>query len=277
MGKFDNVIIVSDIDGTFLDSRGKLVPRNLEAVRYLKKNGGHFTVATGREAFLIPPAIPEIASIANAPIIGCNGAYLYDFATDTFVREIFLDDEAAFELVCGVEKEFSDDEKVGIRISADSVEYVNRDLKCFDCFKKFDGRHVVTSLDKVPRGHWHKIAFESTPDRVEKIREYVLSVDCGKFTYMLACPTIFEVQSPFGTKGSMLTELKKCLGNENAVIYAIGDYENDEIMLRSADRSATPSNGLDSLKKIPNIIVVGTNDGGAIADLIEIAEKEQSK
>ena len=61
------------------------------------------------------------------------------------------------------------------------------------------------------------------------------------------------------------------------VIYAIGDYENDEIMLRSADRSATPSNGLDSLKKIPNIIVVGTNDGGAIADLIEIAEKEQSK
>lgn len=277
MGKFDNVIIVSDIDGTFLDSKGKLVPRNLEAVDYFKRGGGHFTVATGREAFLVPPAIPDIASIVNAPIIGCNGAYLYDYAEDKYVCEVFLDDEAAFDLVKRVEEKFGDDETVGIRVSSDGVEYINRDLKRFSCFKQFVGRHVVTTLDKIPRGRWHKIAFECSPDVVERIRKYVYDTDCGKFAYMLACPDIFEVQSPLGTKGSMLSKLKAYLGNKDAVIYAIGDYENDEIMLRSADRSATPANGLDSLKSIPGISIVGTNDGGAIADLIELAEKEQAK
>jgi len=60
MGKFDKVIIVSDIDGTFLGKNGRIVPENIEAIEYFKREGGSFTVATGREHFLVPPSLPDI-------------------------------------------------------------------------------------------------------------------------------------------------------------------------------------------------------------------------
>ena len=40
MGLFDGVIIVSDIDGTFLGRGGRLVPENLEKIRYFQERGG---------------------------------------------------------------------------------------------------------------------------------------------------------------------------------------------------------------------------------------------
>ena len=50
MKKFENYIIVSDIDGTFLGKEGRMVPRNLEAIEYFKSEGGIFTFITGRIA-----------------------------------------------------------------------------------------------------------------------------------------------------------------------------------------------------------------------------------
>lgn len=47
MVDFDNVVIVSDIDGTFLGAGGKLVERNLTAIRAFQRAGGRFTFATG--------------------------------------------------------------------------------------------------------------------------------------------------------------------------------------------------------------------------------------
>ena len=90
MGRFDDILIVSDIDGTFLGKGSRLVSENLEAIEYFKREGGSFTVATGREHFLVPPSIPEIASIINIPLIACNGAYIYDAQVDKIVLEEFL-------------------------------------------------------------------------------------------------------------------------------------------------------------------------------------------
>jgi len=72
MGKFDGIIIVSDIDGTFLGRNGRLVPENLRAIEYFQKEGGSFTVATGREHFLVPPSIPDLDRICNIPMIACG-------------------------------------------------------------------------------------------------------------------------------------------------------------------------------------------------------------
>ena len=48
MSKFENIVIASDLDGTYFATGTKLVERNLERVRYFCENGGHFTFATGR-------------------------------------------------------------------------------------------------------------------------------------------------------------------------------------------------------------------------------------
>ena len=72
----------------------------------------------------------------------------------------------------------------------------------------------------------------------------------------------------------MLNRLKSLTGKENAVVWAIGDYENDLNMLQMADRRATPANGIDALKALPGIVEVCDHDEGAIAGLIRHIERE---
>lgn len=48
MGIFDGYLLVSDMDGTLLNSNGKLSEENKKAIEYFVDNGGQFTLATGR-------------------------------------------------------------------------------------------------------------------------------------------------------------------------------------------------------------------------------------
>ncbi len=273
MGKFDNIIIVSDIDFTFLGKDRQLVPRNLEAVEYFKKDGGTFTLATGRESYMIKPAIPEVESIINAPIIGCNGAYLYNFGTGEILCEQFLDDNAAWNILMETEKRFSP-EKIGTRVSMDEKIFVENDYPSFMNFlAKLDGHYVHTKWSEIERGRWNKLVYEGNADDLAELREFLADKNPGCFEYCLAEKTIFEIMPVTGTKGTMLPKLKSVLGKPDATIFAIGDYENDAQMLKAADFAAVPENGLDSLRRILGSINVGHHENGAVADLIEVIER----
>ena len=45
MKKFEGVFILSDMDGTLLNSKGEIPCENSRAVRYFMENGGMFAVA----------------------------------------------------------------------------------------------------------------------------------------------------------------------------------------------------------------------------------------
>ena len=48
MTDFSDILLITDLDGTFFGAGGKLVPRNLEALARFRAGGGQFTIATGR-------------------------------------------------------------------------------------------------------------------------------------------------------------------------------------------------------------------------------------
>ena len=48
MGRFDGVMILTDMDGTLLDSQSRLSPENRRAILRFIQQGGRFSVATGR-------------------------------------------------------------------------------------------------------------------------------------------------------------------------------------------------------------------------------------
>lgn len=273
MGKFDKIILVSDIDFTFLGKDRCLVPRNLEKIEYFKQNGGTFTLATGRESYMIKPSIPGVESIISAPIIACNGSYLYDFATDTYACEEFLDDEKAYTLLMATKEHFSPD-IIGTRISSECKVFVENDFPTFMNFlAKLDGHYVHTTWDKIHRGNWNKICYEGSPEDLAKLREFIEDFNDGSFEYCFAEKTILEVMPVNGTKGTMLPRLREVLKKPDARIFAIGDYENDAPMLEAADFAAVPENGLDILRRIKGSINVGHHEYGAVADLIEVIEK----
>ena len=79
--------------------------------------------------------------------------------------------------------------------------------------------------------------------------------------------------NPFdGSKANAINYIKEILPDVHTSI-AIGDYENDFLMLKSADIPVAVGSGTDELKRIARYITVNAADG-AVADLIYKLEKE---
>ncbi len=275
MGKFDGIIIVSDIDGTFLGRNGRLVPENLRAIEYFQKEGGSFTVATGREHFLVPPSIPELGRICNIPLIACNGAYMYDLQKEEIVLEEFLPEPEVSEIAEAARAHSPD---VFMRITCEGRYLMEKDVSHIHTWlQPWADRVRLIPYDQTPHGNWHKIAWTGTPEELTALHPVIDAKIRGGCVSMLACPTILELQAAKGTKGAMLARLKALIGKEHAALWAIGDYENDYLMLSMADRCAMPSNGIDKLRTIPGIVEVCDHDEGAIAGLIRHIEKEMTE
>ncbi|MBO4298421.1 MAG: HAD hydrolase family protein [Clostridia bacterium] len=270
MGLFDGIIIVSDIDGTFLGRQGRLVPENLERIRRFQRGGGRFTIATGREYFIVYPSVPQVEEICNCPAIACNGAYIYDYHAHEKLVETFLEDGPLLPVIRAVGDACP---RAGFRVDMLDCYFVERIYKEFEWVRDlYPDKARVMPLEEMPRGCWHKVAFDGPPDEIDRAEAMLRARLDARYNCIRSGADIAEIQSAAATKGKMLARLKELSGGR--VLYAIGDYDNDYDMLVSADRCAVPANGLDKLKVIPGAIQVCDHDEGAIADLIDHIEKE---
>lgn len=249
------IVIVSDLDGTFLNDNGVPAERNISAVNAFKKAGHYFTIATGRYAI-------KWSEYANGPIILCNGAFMYDPATDIKINEHMFQGAPLYEILREVHKKFP----------CPRVRYTdNRDIH----FLFEEGVDDDIGL------MWYKVVYESSfsdPDRaraeLSEVKEYLTEKYGDRFTYNFSSPWLFEILQPGVSKGAALTYLREYFKarGEDVVIYAAGDYENDLEMLRCADVPVCPVNALPSVKtEVENMggMTVSDNNEGSIADLIE--------
>ncbi len=274
MGKFDNIIIVSDIDGTFLGKDSRMVPENLEAIEYFKSEGGLFTIATGREIYTLLRRIPNIADICNAPVIAVNGAYIYDLTEQRIVSEVFLPEPESTAIVEAARAACPD---VSLRIACGGKHLTDKHYPILHpVMERYPGWVEIVPYEEIPHGQWHQITWMDEPEALEHVRE-VIQPHFRECTCSLGGKTLLEVHSLKGTKGAMLSRLKKLVGMEAAVLWAVGDYENDCLMLSMADRCAMPSNGIDKLRAIPGIVELCDHDRGAIANLIRHIEREMTE
>ena len=74
MGKFDGVLLASDFDDTLVSSDCVLSPGNRAALEYFTREGGRFTVSTGRARRTFAPYASSLP--INAPVVLSNGAVL---------------------------------------------------------------------------------------------------------------------------------------------------------------------------------------------------------
>ena len=92
MGKFDGILLCSDLDDTLLTTDKHISDDNKRMIEYFKQEGGKFTFATGR--------IPHGAKLMlkyiepNAPMVCFNGAGIFDHRTDELLWRMALDDDA---------------------------------------------------------------------------------------------------------------------------------------------------------------------------------------
>jgi Cof subfamily protein (haloacid dehalogenase superfamily) len=273
--RFENVIIASDIDGTYLWQFNYVSPRNLEALEWFKKEGGKFVFASGRNQFDLVNIIKDVENIVNAPCVLCNGSFLYDVQKDEIMEPLYLDPVEAKGILEYVWNEVDPD--AGWRAScANGYTAILSDVRIRADLSSAGHSSKTTfyNLDNLVTEGLFKAVFVEDADKIRLIYEKVKD-KFPKLVFTTSCDTLLEM-NPIGvSKASTLKKLKRICEEKSGAkhtLCCVGDYFNDEEMLKCADISVCPENAHEKIKKICDRTVCHCKDG-AIADCIEYLDK----
>jgi len=274
MADFRNVLIATDLDGTFFGIRTRLVERNLQAVERFKALGGHFTAATGRIRQNITRSIPQYKELFNAPLITANGAYVWDGQRDRAISKTAMDPLLVRDVVRYVHGLHPD---VGVRVSTENgfLADINRIPPAlqYDLGRMTNAEAVLLPVDEweTDGAQWFKIVVRGEAADLAVIRPLVEARFGDGLEYSTSSPSFYELQAKGCTKASAMRLVADHLAADLGypiLTVAVGDHENDLPMLRAADLSGSPENALVAVKAATRFHLCHC-DGGAIADLIE--------
>ena len=271
MGKFDGILIISDVDGTYYGLDHRRIPGNDEAVRYFQSEGGLFTFATGRMERNMATAVPNVAELVNFPVLLNNGSTLYDFRTREILRSCFMESETVAPVVAYALEMFPN---VGIRATVPGGFLYPRDHPLLSR----DLGYLADCSWKKPLSEWdfsriNKVVFRGAAKDLLVMQKAIIDRFSDRLATILSEAEILEVQRKDVNKGSAINLLRQELFESYGVkwIFCIGDYENDLEMLCAADFAACPQNAIDSVKEVASIHLCDCKDG-AVADLINYIE-----
>ncbi len=272
MGKFDGILICTDLDGTLYKNDGSISKENKEAIEYFKSEGGLFSIITGRLPHYAQEAYNAVKP--NVPFGCINGAGLYDGEKEEYVsmREMT---SKIMDLVDYVEKTFPN---VGIIVSTFYKTYYSRVNSVVEGFIK---------RTKLPRNllHHRKV--------VEPVAKILLGTDdndemlavqkavskhplASEVTFLRSERVLFDIL-PKGThKGLALEKLIEYLNVDKNKTIAIGDYYNDIGMFKVARYGIAVKNACKEALDVADIITV-SNEEHALAKIISDIESGKIK
>ena len=270
MGKFDGVLICTDLDGTLYKDDKTVSAENRDAIEYFKREGGLFTFITGRMPYYSMEAYR--AASPNVPFGCVNGSGVYDGTAGEYVWKQEISHNV-MEIVRCIEKEIP---TVGIQVVAFERTWFLKENETMANFRALTGVPFVScTYDNLPAS-FAKIVFgaarESEILAIEDVfKRHPLSAD---FDFVRSEKTLCEIL-PKGThKGVSLAKLTEYLGVDPAKTIAVGDYNNDVGMLRAAGLGVAVANASPAAMAAADVVTV-SNEEHAIAQVI--ADLESGK
>ncbi|MBE6782402.1 MAG: Cof-type HAD-IIB family hydrolase [Ruminococcaceae bacterium] len=265
MNKFENVLLLTDFDGTFANDNGVITEDNIEMISYFTSHGGHFSVSTGRtyQGFH-----HYNKRYINAPVLLANGAMAFDYEKN----EIYFHNGLGFEGREAIKKILNRFPDLTVEMYPFNETYAINltDISHRHFSSQGIAYQVVNSPDEVPVP-WAKsmIACEKTdPKEVHRFMDEFTP----EISYIKTTGEFIEVLAKGVDKGSGLMKLARCLNVAEKDAYAVGDGLNDMEMIVAASKSFVPENGNKDVLKAADY-VVRSNNNGAIANVIEILDK----
>ncbi|MEN8078881.1 HAD family hydrolase [Clostridioides difficile] len=265
MGIFDGYLLVSDMDGTLLNSKGKLSEENKRAIEYFVDNGGEFTLATGR---MLPSIKRHIHKMkVTLPVIMYNGTKVYDFKNDQVVWETFLEEER--KEIVKVVNEIN--KNVGIEIYSDETVYIYQSCSRTERFSKLGYDVIYNVDDSIWNKKWTKVLIVGEKEEVDCVEEYLK--DSYEDNYIVRSSEVYlEVIPKNISKGQALKELMTHKNMEGFTVISVGDNMNDVELLEEAHYGFCIKNGSEELKKKSKYIAP-SNDENPIEFIVKWIEE----
>lgn len=258
--------VVTDLDGTLLNSNYDLSEFTKKTMKKLLKKGYKLYIATGRiesGARLISNKISK-----KLPLVTANGTrILNDKNIEIF--SIYIPEQIISILVNTDYKKFG--EEIYINGYSKKEWYITSDERLNSYFKdkKNDYCPKLITEEEFKNKKYNKIYFSGKHENLKKLKIYLDNVIKKNANIEFVSKRKLEIYSKEISKvKGILKLLEKDNINPKEVI-AFGDGMNDFEMLNFFEDSYIMENSLDELKKmLPNKEIIGNNNDDSVAKKI---------
>lgn len=251
--------IVSDVDGTLLNSQHQLTPRTLSALKQALDSGVYLILATGK-TFSSTRIIREHLGL-NTPGVYVQGLVICD--ESGAVLDQALLHQVAIKQV----------EQIAQKHDLAVIAYGGTDLYISTAGKKSNILNAYhepdpIQVDVLTDYPISKLLLVGEQTKLDQVRKEQAATLIPHALFIQAVPQALEVVPPNHSKGTAVAKLLAQLGRSSETMLAIGDGENDIELLKLAKIGVAMGNASDHVKAQANAITKDNNHDG-VADAVE--------
>ena len=256
MKKFDGILLLSDWDGTLHGPYG-VSSENKSAIKYFQDGGGIFTVCSGRAKSFLSEHMEDV--VPNTYVVCLNGAYIANL-NDREVLYSGACDERLFDIIDKLFVDSNEYEKIFMYPTNSQASAI------------YTQKEYVEKIEKIKSKKYYKAVLYAKSDEdgdTGAARASKYNFDGYSVVRSFRCG--LEILKCENTKGEALKRLAKYHNSKLTV--AVGDYDNDIVMIRAADIGYAVENAQPSVKLSADRITVDCSQS-AIAEIIKDLEFE---
>jgi Cof subfamily protein (haloacid dehalogenase superfamily) len=256
-------LIAVDMDGTLLNSKGRISEKTIAAIRKVVEKGVLFTICTGRPIQGVERYYDVLDT--NSPVITYNGAMIVMGRSREILYKQDLDPSDARDILAW-------GKKLGTTVVAwsDNKLYANvlndrvHDYKQLSMVEPI----LITDVEELVNNGVTKFLWY---DHAEKIRHYqeILAGKLGRgVTFCTSKPTFLEFFNSRVSKAAAMEKIGEHFGIRREEMAAIGDGFNDLPMIEYAGLGVAMGNAPEEIKRKAGYVTL-SNDEDGIAYFIE--------
>lgn len=257
-------LVISDMDGTFLDENGNISHENLLAIQKLKKHNIDFCICTGRmfgSALLISDSLDN-----SFPVISSNGAYVKNPRENVAIVNADLGQMLANKIISTLEKF-----EVAFHFYNHDTIYSNQMVraakKYHDEFLDLETKPIKVIVSGQLKNYTSSagainkfIIFEKDPFQKNIIINALSEIEGIDIT--ASGVDNIEVMGKGVSKGSAVSKIKEIYNLSRNEVMVLGDQLNDMSMFKEVDFSVAVENAVKEVKDIAFYVTKSNLENG---------------
>lgn len=250
-------LIAADIDGTLLNSKGKLTKETKEAIKQAVDKGVIFAISTGRPLQGLKPVVDEIG--LDLPLIIYNGAMVIKGKSQNIIYEKKLSREnciKVFELGEGYGTNivvWNDNKLYCNKLNSKTIEYGK-----FTRTKPILAEHLE---DVVENGATKILWYDEIP-LISKYEKEAKELFKGSINVHISQPMYLEFVDKDASKAIAMKKLGEHYGIDRSEMIAIGDSANDLSMIEFAGLGVAMENAIKDVKDKADFVTLSNDENG---------------
>ncbi|MGM9947917.1 HAD family hydrolase [Floccifex sp.] len=251
-------LIVSDIDGTLIDSKHECPIQNQKGIDYVRKKGIPFAIGTGRPYAMVKKNLKKWGLENLCDYLVCNnGGTVIDCKKQTEVNQNHLSKEVIFQVI-----EAFEDLEVSLCVFDEDTLVTNQMTDAYH--RRCKEAHIHKKCEDLKNYISHsypKMLLISENDIQKEILKRFEQIQPSNYRMFASSPILTEVVNPNLSKVVGIDVLCQQLHINRENVLCFGDEMNDFEML-SSFKGVAMENAVNPIKEICEYQTSSCQEGG---------------